>query len=132
MQMAAAQPSPVSKKKIWAGHIVSGIAILMLTFSGVMKLGKPAAVLQEFARLGYPESVVIGIAILELACTVLYAIPRTSVLGALLLTAYLGGATATHVRIGDPFFAPVIAGILVWVGLILREDRLRALLPLRK
>lgn len=130
--MQAAQPSPVSRKRMWAGRIISAIPILMLVFSGVMKLAKPAAVLQEFARLGYPESVVIGIGVLELACTLLYAIPRTSVLGALLLTAYLGGATATHVRIGDPFIPPVVAGILVWVGLYLRDDRLRALIPLRK
>jgi hypothetical protein len=86
---------------------------------------------EEFARLGYPESVVLGIGILELACTVVYLIPRISILGAILLTGYLGGATATHVRIGDlSFVAPVIVGALVWLGLFLRNERLRELIPL--
>jgi hypothetical protein len=103
----------------------------MLLFSGGLKLIKSAAVVEEFARLGYPESLILGIGLLELACTVAYAIPRTSIIGAILLTAYLGGATATHVRIGDPFFGPVVVGVLVWGGVFLRDDRLRALIPLR-
>jgi len=126
------QTAPVSKKTLWAGRIISALPILMLLFSGVMKLVKPAPVVEEFARLGYAESAALGIGILEIVCTVIYAIPRTSILGAILLTGYLGGATATHVRIGDPFFAPVVFGVLVWLGLYLRDDRLRALLPLRK
>ena len=129
---SAAQTAPVSKKKLWAGRILSALPVLMLLFSGVLKLIKPAPVVQEFARLGYPESVVLGIGILELACTVVYVIPRTSVLGAILVTGYLGGATATHVRIGEALFIiPVILGVLVWGGLFLRDDRLRALIPLR-
>jgi uncharacterized membrane protein YphA (DoxX/SURF4 family) len=120
-----------STKILWAGRIASALPVLMLLFSGIMKLVKPAAVVEEFARLGYPESLVLAIGILELGCTVVYAIPRTSVLGAILLTAYLGGATATHVRIGDPFYFPVVFGVLVWLGLFLRDDRLRALIPLR-
>ena len=128
------QTASVSKKNLWAGRIVSALPVLMLLFSAVMKLVKPAPVVTEFARLGYPESVAVGIGILELFCTVVYLIPRTSVLGAILLTGYLGGATATHVRIGDPFFnaiMPVVLGVLVWGGLFLRDDRLRALIPLR-
>jgi len=128
------QTAPVSKKKLWAGRIISALPVLMLLFSGVMKLVKPVPVVQEFARLGYPESVALGIGILELACTGIYAIPRTSILGAILLTGYLGGAVATHVRIGDPFFnvfGPILFGALAWAGLYLRDDRLRALLPLR-
>ncbi len=120
-----------STKMLWAGRIASALPVLMLAFSGVMKLVKPAAVVEEFTRLGYPESLVLAIGILELGCTVVYVIPRTSVLGAILLTAYLGGATATHVRIGDPFYFPVVFGVLVWLGLFLRDDRLRALIPLR-
>jgi hypothetical protein len=116
---------------LWAGRIASALPVLMLLFSGIMKLVKPAMVVQEFSRLGYPESLVIVIGVLELACTVVYIIPRTSVLGAILLTAYLGGAAATHVRIGDPFVFPVVFGVLVWLGLFLRDDRLRALVPLR-
>lgn len=124
------QTAAVSKKKLWAGRIISALPVLLLLFSGVMKLIKPVALVDEFARLGYTESV--GIGILELCCTVVYVIPRTSFLGAILLTGYLGGATATHVRIGDPFIWPVITGVLVWAGLFLRDDRLRALIPLRK
>jgi len=125
------QTAPVSKKMLWAGRVISALPVLMLLFSGVMKLVKPALLVQEFVRLGYPESLALGIGILELSCTVVYVIPRTSIFGAILLTAYLGGATATHVRIGDPFFGPVVLGVLVWVGLYLRDGRLRALVPLR-
>jgi DoxX-like protein len=122
----------VSKKMLWTGLIISALPVLLLVFSGVLKLIKPAVVVEEFARLGYPESLVVGIGILELSCTVVYLIPRSSVLGAILLTGYLGGAVATHVRIGDPFFNPIIPGILVWVGLFLRDNRLRALIPLQR
>ena len=124
--------APVSKKMIWAGRIMSALPVLMLLLSGVMKLVRPAAVVEGFVRLGYPESLTVGIGIVELACAALYVVPRTSVLGAILLTAYLGGATATHVRIGEPFFMPILLGVLVWGGLFLRDERLRALLPLRQ
>jgi hypothetical protein len=104
----------------------------MLVFSAVMKFVKPAPIMEGFARFGYPESLILVIGILELACTVVYLIPRTSILGAILMTGYLGGATATNVRIGDPLFIiPALLGVLAWVGLYLREDRLRALVPLR-
>ena len=125
------QSAPVSKTTLWAGRVVSALPVLMLLFSGAMKLAKPAVVVEEFARLGYDESVVVGIGIVEIACAVIYAIPQTSFLGAILLTGYLGGATATHVRIGDPFFGPIIGGVLVWGGLYLRDPRLRALVPWR-
>ena len=123
-----------TKKALWAGIIIGALPTLMLLFSGVLKLAKPADVLTEFARQGYPENVILGIGILEIACTIVYIIPRVSVLGAILLTGYLGGAVATHVRIGDPIFkvlGPVIFGALLWGGLYLRDQRLRALLPLR-
>ena len=123
--------APASKKMLWAGRIISALPVLMLLFSGVVKLMKPTAVVQELARLGYPESLALGIGILELVCTAVYVVPRTSLLGAILLTGYLGGATATHVRIGDPFFIPIVVGVLVWGGHFLRDDRLRALIPLR-
>jgi len=134
---ASAQPAPVSTKKLWAGWIVSVLPVLMLLFGGVTKLARPAGfgVVEGFGQLGYPENVILGIGILELACTVVYIIPRTSVLGAILLTGYLGGAVATHVRVGDPsakIVAPVILGALIWGGLYLRDQRLRALLPLRR
>ncbi len=125
------QSTSVSTKTVWAGRIISAIPSLMLLFTGFMKLAKPTVVVQEFTRLGYSESVVVGIGILEIACTVIYLIPRTSILGAILLTGYLGGATATHVRIGDPFFIPIIIGIVIWGGLYIRDERLRSLIPLR-
>jgi hypothetical protein len=99
-----------------------------------MKLVNPPEVAKEMARLGYPESLALGLAIVELGCTLVYLIPRTAVLGAILLTGYLGGAVATHVRVGDPpgaFLQPAILGVLLWGGLFLRDPRLRALIPLR-
>ena len=128
----APQGAPASKKALWAGRIISGLAAAMMLFSGVLKLAQPASVLEEFARLGYPESLVLGIGIVEILCTIVYLVPRTSVLGAILLAAYLGGATATHVRIGDPFVGPILIGVAVWAGLFLREGRLRQLIPLRR
>ena len=124
-------PAP-SKKVLWAGWIVTALPVLMLLFSGVMKLAKPTPVVEGFAKLGYPEHLALGIGILETACTILYMVPQTAVLGAILLTGYLGGATATHVRVGDPYFATVILGMVVWLGLYLRDARLRALIPLRR
>lgn len=100
--------------------------------SAVMKLIKPPPVVEGFAHLGFPESLALGLGLLELACAVVYVIPQTSVLGAILLTGYLGGATVTHLRVGDPFLTPVILGMLVWGGLYLRDPRLRALIPLRR
>jgi hypothetical protein len=128
------QSDSVSKKALWAGIIIGALPTLMLLFSGVLKLAKPAGIVTEFSRLGYLENVILGIGILEIACTVVYIIPRVSVLGAILLTGYLGGAIATHVRIGDPLskvLGPVIFGALLWGGLYLRDQRLRALLPIR-
>jgi hypothetical protein len=129
------QTDPVSKKMLWAGHVMSGLPALFLLFDGAMKLVKPTFVVDATVRLGYSESVIPGLGIVLLACTIVYLIPRTSVLGAILLTGYLGGATATHVRAGDPVFPivfPIIFGVLIWGGLLLRDARLRALLPLRR
>jgi len=125
------QTAPASRKRLWAGRIISTLVVLFLLFDAVAKLMWIAPVLQAFARLGYPESLAVPIGILLLACTAVYVIPRTSVLGAILLSAYLGGATATHVRAGEPFYFPVVFGVLVWGGLYLREDRLGELVPLR-
>ena len=116
-----------------AGRIISGFAVLFMLMDGVMKLFKPAFVLEANARLGYPESMVVGIGVALLACTVLYLIPRTSILGAILLTGYLGGAVASNVRAAQGLFNvifPLLFGILVWGGLWLRNGRLRQLVPL--
>ena len=130
------QTAPVSKKRLWAGRIISALPALFLLMDGVMKLVKPAVVVEATVKLGYPESTILGMGIVLLACTILYVIPPTSVLGAILLTGYLGGAVATHVRVGDPLFThtffPVYLGILIWGGLYWRDVRLRALIPLRK
>jgi hypothetical protein len=128
------QRSPVSKGMLWAGRIMSAPPSLFLLVDGGMKLAKPAVVVQSTVQLGYPESVILGLGIILLACTVLYLIPRTSVLGAVLLTGYLGGAVATHVRVEDGLFSilfPVLLGALLWGGLVLRDPWLRALMPLR-
>jgi DoxX-like family len=116
----------------WAGYVVSTLAIGMLLFSATMKLAKPELVGPEFKRLGYDaENIHVAIGIVELACTIVYAIPQTAVLGAILLTGYLGGATATHVRLGEGFWGPVIGGVLVWLGLVLRDPRVRQIIPIR-
>jgi hypothetical protein len=121
-----------SRKAVWAGRIVSGFAALFMLVDGAMKLFKPAFVLEANARLGYPEYTLVGIGVALLACTALYLIPRTSILGAILLTGYLGGAVASNVRAEQGSFNvvfPLIFGLLVWGGLWLRDDRLRNLLP---
>jgi hypothetical protein len=126
------QKAPASKKTLWAGRIISALPILLLLFAGVMKLVKAVPVMQGMARYGYPEHLIIIIGTLETLCTVIYLIPRTSILGAILLTGFLGGATASNVRIGDPsFLLTALLGVLVWGGLYLRDERLRALIPLR-
>jgi len=113
---------------------MSGLGVAFLLMDGVMKLFKPAVVREAFARLGYPEREIIGVGVLLLMCTALYLIPRSSIFGAILLTGFLGGAVATHVRVGDPLLShvlfPTYIAALLWVGLYLREPRLRALVPL--
>jgi hypothetical protein len=129
------QTAPISKKAIWAGRIISALPILFLLMDGIMKLFKPALVVEATVRLGYPETVIIPLGIVLTACTVLYVIPRTAVLGAILLTGYLGGAVATHVRLSEGIFPvtfPIIMGVLVWGGLWLRDNKLRDLIPLRR
>ncbi len=123
---------PASKKMLWAGYIMGILPVLMLLMSAVMKFVKPPPVVEGFAHLGLPESLALGLGILELICTVIYLVPQTSVLGAILLTGYLGGATVTHLRVGDPFLMPVLLGLLIWGGLFLRDSRLRTLIPLRR
>ena len=120
-----------SSKFLWAGRITSAIPVIALLASGLMKLSNAAQVVEGFAKFGYPQKLLLPIGLAEILCTVVYLIPRTSVLGAVLLTGYLGGATATHVRISDVFIPPIILGIMVWGGLYFRDPRLRALLPLR-
>jgi DoxX-like family len=131
---SAIQTAPISKNRLWTGRILSALPTLFLLFDGILKLFKPAPVVNTTVDLGYPESVIIPLGIVLTLCTILYAIPRTAVLGTILLTGYLGGAVATHVRAGGPVLwivFPVIVGLLIWGGLSLRDDRLRVLIPLR-
>jgi DoxX-like family len=121
----------VSKASLWAGRIISTLVVLFLLFDAVAKLMRIAPVLQAFTQLGFSTSLAVPIGAVLLVSTVLYVIPSTAILGAILLAAYLGGATVTHLRAGQPFYFPIIFGALVWGGLYLREDRLRALIPLR-
>jgi hypothetical protein len=125
------QPPHISKGILYLGYILSALPALLLVFSAVLKLMKPTQVVEGFAHFGIPESLIFKLGILELFCTVVYLIPHTSILGAILITGYLGGATATNLRLGESFFFPVIAGVLVWGGLYLRDHRVRALIPLR-
>jgi hypothetical protein len=122
------------KTKLWIGRIIGTLAILFLLVDAVMKLFKPAIVVEATRQLGYPESTIVGIGIALLISTVLYIIPRTAILGAIMLTGYLGGAVATHVRVSAGLFSilfPVIIAAFVWGGIYLRDERLRALIPLR-
>ena len=134
MTAAAVSQSPAQPRKgvRWAGRVISALPALMLLASASMKLSHAPQFVAMFTnKLGYQESSLTTIGLLELACTALYVIPQTAFLGALLLTGYLGGAIATHVRIGEPFGVPLVLGVLVWLGLYLRESRLKALAPLR-
>jgi DoxX-like family len=128
------QQAAVSRGMLWTGRLMSALPVLFLLVDGVMKLIKPAIVVETTVQLGYPESAIVGIGLALLASTLLYLVPRTSVLGAILLTGYLGGAVATHVRVGDglfPILFPIILSALLWAGLVLRDSRLRAFLPLQ-
>ena len=119
-----------NKSSLWIGRILSALPVLFLLLDGVMKLVKPAFVVEATVQLGWPESVIVALGVVLIACTILYLIPRTAVLGAILLTGYLGGAVATHVRVGGPLFSiifPVILGAMLWGGLYLRDERVRSL-----
>ena len=122
------QTAPAPKWMFWVGWIITLLPTLALVISGVMKLTGPP---EGSPDIGWQESSLLGLAIVELGCLAIYLFPPTAILGAILLTGYLGGATATHVRIADPFLPPIIVGVLVWLGLLLRDERLRALLPWR-
>lgn len=133
--MESTQGAPISKASLWAARIITALVALFLIFDGVTKVMKVAPAMEAFAKLGYPANLAPVIGIILLVCLAFYLVPRTSILGALLLTGYLGGATEVNLRAGDPLFEtlfPVIFGVLVWAGLYLRDERLRALIPIRR
>ena len=116
---------------VWAGRVLSALAVVFLAFDGVIKLVRLPAVLDATVQLGFPLGSIVPVGLTLLACTLIYAIPRTRVVGSVLLTGYLGGAVASQVRAGNPMFEmvfPIIVGTVVWAGVFLRDRRVRALL----
>jgi len=124
----------VSRTQIWTGRTLNALAVVFLLFDAGMKVFKLPAAVEGTATLGYPPGSVFGIGVVLLVCTALYIVPRTSILGAVLLTGYLGGAVATQVRVGNPLFShilfPTYVAVLIWGSLYLRDERVRALVPL--
>lgn len=136
--METTQSIPVSNAARWTGWIMSILPCLLLLFSASMKLTVPlmnekmlAAMKEGFGHMGLSLDLALGLGLLELGCTLVYLLPRTTVLGAILLTGYLGGAILCHLRVGDPYYTQVLLGVVLWGGLYLRDPRLRALIPLR-
>ncbi|HZS37835.1 MAG TPA: DoxX family protein [Polyangia bacterium] len=119
---------PVSKLNLWTGRVLSGLTSAFLLLDCAMKLAQARVAIEGTARVGYSPGVVLPLGVVELASVLLYLFPRTAPLGAGLLTAYLGGAVATHVRLGEPFWMPIVFGVVIWLGLYLRDPRVRALL----
>jgi hypothetical protein len=121
--------------QLWTGRILSAVAVLFLLFDITLHLLRPPFVIEGTKKIGYPVNTIFMLGIIELVCLILYLIPRTAVLGAILWTGYLGGAVATHVRLSDPLFSqilfPIYVALLLWGGLWLRDQRLRALIPIR-
>jgi hypothetical protein len=133
---SAAHTVSVEKRRLVAGYVLTALVALFLTFDTIIKVLRLAPAVQGTTELGYPADTVLWIGIIELVCLGLYLVPRTSVLGALLLTGYLGGAIATHVRVGSPLLShtlfPIYVALMLWGGLYLRETRLRELVPFRR
>jgi DoxX-like family len=128
------QAGPVSKGRLWTGRIISGLVVLFLLFDSITKVMKVRAVMEASTQLGYPANTIFTIGIILFVCTAFYIIPQTAVLGAILLTGYLGGAVAANLRIGSAMFNtlfPIVFAALAWTGLYLRESRLGALIPFR-
>jgi uncharacterized membrane protein YphA (DoxX/SURF4 family) len=131
-------PAPLARSAVWAGRILSGLVILFLLADGGMKLVPIPIVTQTMEQLGWPPTAELArmLGVLTILCTLLYSWPPTAVLGAILLTGYMGGAIATHLRAGSPLFTHLLfgfyLGLMIWGGLYLREPRLRALIPLRR
>jgi hypothetical protein len=130
------QGSSSSKAMLWAGWVMSGVTVVFMLFDGISKLALERHVVEATTKIGYPEGVIRPLGMVILTCTILYAIPRTAIFGAILLTGFLGGAVASKVRLEDPLFGSILfgvyLGILAWGGLYLRDDRIRALLPWRR
>lgn len=135
-QILESRSFDISEGRRWTGRIIGGLITLFMLFDAAMKFVKPAPVIEAFARTGWPPQLSAPLGAILLGCTILYIVPRTSVLGAVLLTGYLGGAVATNLRLQNPLFShtlfPVYFGVLLWVSLLLRDPRLREYLPVLK
>jgi DoxX-like protein len=129
------ETASTAEKARWVGRIVSGLAVLFLLFDAAVKVAQLPLAVEATTQLGYPQSVIFGLGVIEFACLIVYLVPRTSVLGAVLWTGYLGGAVATHVRVDSPLLThtlfPIYVAAFLWLGLWLRDQRLRSVLPLR-
>jgi len=129
------QPGSISGTALWSGGIISGLVTAFMIFDGVIHILRPAPVVQGFAQLGFPLRFAVPLGMVSLTCVALYVLPQTSILGAILLTGYLGGAVAIQLPTGNPFFGevifPVYIGVFVWGGIYLRDDRVRKLIPFR-
>lgn len=127
-----ASPSSPSKLARWGSYVLSALPVLMMTMSGVMKLVQPPMIVEGFAKNGIAPSTIAIIGVIELLCAVLYVIPQTAVLGAIVVTGYLGGAIFVHVQKGEiALLSPLLLGVFAWGGLYLRDARVAALIPLR-
>ena len=122
----------ISKKAIWLGRLITVLVSLALMASASMKLHGVAESKEQILKLGFPESLIVPLGILETSCALIYLIPQTAVLGAILLTGYMGGAICTHLRVGEHFYIQAGLGVLAWLGIYLRDERLRTLLPMRR
>ena len=130
---SSAKPATGPRTRLWTGRVLSALVVLFMTFDGVMKLIKPQAVVSAMAELGYPDDLTLALGVLGLVCTLFYAIPRTSVVGAILLTGYFGGAISAKARLEETSLLFAVAmGVIAWGGLYFRDERLRVLIPLRK
>ncbi len=134
--MTASHRENPSKKEVWAGRVLSALGILFLLFDATMKVLQVPVAVEGTTQLGYAAGMILPLGLIQLACAAVYVFPRTAVLGAIVWTGYLGGAVATHVRIGNPLFShilfPIYVAAFLWLGPWLRDDRLRALVPLRR
>ncbi|HEV7968716.1 MAG TPA: DoxX family protein [Candidatus Acidoferrales bacterium] len=129
------QPGSRSKKFLWVGRVITGLIAAFMAFDAVIHLLKPAPVVEAFAKLGFPIRLAVPLGMIELVCVLLYLVPRTSILGAILLTGYLGGAIAIQLPTENPFFGevlfPIYIGVFLWAGIYLRDERLRSMIPWR-
>lgn len=132
MATAVVATNLVTPARLWAGRILTALPILVLAMSAAMKLSRAPTFLEKWtSEMGFQESTLLPVALLELFCLAMYAVPRTRILGAILVTGYLGGATVTHLRVGQPFVIPVVLGIFAWLGVYLTDHRLTSLVPFR-